>query len=106
MSADGINYPLKLDNEEYPQGLFNFMTKEGKNTGKVVIDVAPQDANFYYVYTTIFRQNLIAHDGKVLSCADQYQYVNFSCEIRDQNYGEIVPISKKVGTITISLNKP
>ncbi|EQC01045.1 hypothetical protein LGZ99_01810 [Photorhabdus temperata] len=108
MSADGSNYPLKLDNKEYPQGLFNFMTKEGQNTGKVVIDVAPQDANVYGL-NTIFRQNLIARDGEVLSAGDQMKYFNFSYGIknrRDHNYGEAMPIFMKVGTITISLNNP
>ncbi|MQL47936.1 hypothetical protein GEA64_08045 [Photorhabdus khanii] len=95
MSADGNNYPLKLNNTEYPQGLFNFMTQKGENTGKVVIDVAPQDANVYGL-NTILRQNLIARDGEVLNAGDQMKYFDFS-------YGKDARNGNQVGTITISL---
>uniref|UniRef100_UPI0036DDCB50 hypothetical protein n=1 Tax=Photorhabdus sp. RM322S TaxID=3342825 RepID=UPI0036DDCB50 len=95
MSADDSNYPLNLNNKEYPQGLFNFMTQKGENTGKVVIDVAPQDANVYGL-NTILRQNLIARDGEVLNAGDQMKYFDFS-------YGKDARNGNQVGTITISL---
>ncbi|OWO82281.1 hypothetical protein B5C26_11880 [Photorhabdus luminescens] len=98
-SLDGIHFPLDIHREDYPKGVFNFMAEGEENTGKVVIDVAPKDANAYGL-NTMLRKNFIAINGEVVETGDQMRYFDF-------NYGkDIRNGSKQVGTITISLRNP
>ncbi|KMW73878.1 hypothetical protein TI10_06530 [Photorhabdus luminescens subsp. luminescens] len=98
-SLDGIHFPLDIHREDYPKGVFNFIAEGEENTGKVVIDVAPKDANAYGL-NIMLRKNFIAINGKVVETGDQMKYFDFS-------YGkDIRNGSKQVGTITISLRNP
>ncbi|WP_387464392.1 hypothetical protein [Photorhabdus sp. RM323S] len=97
-SLDGINFPLDIYREDYPKGMFNFMAKGEKNTGKVVIDVAPKDANAYGL-NTMLRKNFTAINGKMVETGDQMKYFDF-------NYGQDTRKGNQVGTITISLRNP
>ncbi|WP_350304425.1 hypothetical protein [Photorhabdus viridis] len=97
-SQDGIKFPLDIYREDYPKGVFNFMAKGEKNTGKVVIDVAPKDANAYGL-NTMLRKNFTAINGKVVETVDQMKYFDF-------NYGKDIRNGNHVGTITISLRNP
>ncbi|PQQ30039.1 hypothetical protein [Photorhabdus hindustanensis] len=64
-SFTGTNFPLDLDNVEYPEGLFNFITTEGENKGKLVIDVSSSNANTFYI-NKLFKKKLIAIDNTVI----------------------------------------
>ncbi|MER2369349.1 hypothetical protein ABS872_01930 [Photorhabdus laumondii] len=97
-SIDGIHFPLNIHRENYPKGVFNFMAEGKENTGKVVIDVAPKDANAYGL-NTLLRKNFTAINGKVVETGDQMKYFDF-------NYGKDIRNGNQVGTITISLRNP
>ncbi|MCT8343279.1 MULTISPECIES: hypothetical protein [Photorhabdus] len=97
-SIDGIHFPLDIHRENYPKGVFNFMAEGKENTGKVVIDVAPKDANAYGL-NTLLRKNFTAINGKVVETGDQMKYFDF-------NYGKDIRNGNQVGTITISLIDP
>ncbi|WP_434524018.1 hypothetical protein [Photorhabdus asymbiotica] len=91
-SLTGINYPINLDNIEYPKGLFNFITTEGKNKGKIIIDISNPDSKETNLSDKIFSKELIAINGKI---ADKNSF-NIS-------YGIAIRQSKQVITTTISL---
>ncbi|WP_241509800.1 hypothetical protein [Photorhabdus laumondii] len=97
-SIDGIHFPLNIHRENYPKGVFNFMAEGKENTGKVVIDVAPKDANAYGL-NTLLRKNFTAINGKIVETGDQMKYFDF-------NYGKDIRNGNQVGTITISLRNP
>ncbi|TNH45337.1 hypothetical protein [Photorhabdus luminescens] len=97
-SPDGIHFPLDIHREDYPKGVFNFMAEGKGNTGKVVIDVAPKDANAYGL-NTMLRKNFTAINGTVVETGDQMRYFDFS-------YGKDTRNGNQVGTITISLKNP
>ncbi|MCW7760839.1 hypothetical protein [Photorhabdus luminescens] len=97
-SLDGIHFPLDIHREDYPKGVFNFIAEGEENTGKVVIDVAPKDANAYGL-NTMLRNNFTAINGTVVETGDQMRYFDFS-------YGKDTRNGNQVGTITISLRNP
>ncbi|MCK3668467.1 hypothetical protein [Photorhabdus noenieputensis] len=97
-SLDGIHFPLDIHREDYPKGVFNFMVEGKENTGKVVIDIAPKDANAYGL-NTMLRKNFTAINGTVVETGDQMKYFDFS-------YGKDTRNGNQVGTITISLRNP
>ncbi|QXF35009.1 hypothetical protein CE143_18940 [Photorhabdus luminescens] len=97
-SPNGTDFPLDIHREDYPKGVFNFMAEGKENTGKVVIDVAPKDANAYGL-NTMLRKNFIAINGTVVETGDQMKYFDFS-------YGKDTRNDNQVGTIIISLRNP
>ncbi|NHB62216.1 hypothetical protein [Photorhabdus sp. RW14-46] len=91
-SFTGINFPIDLVYVKYPEGLFNFITTEGKNKGKLIIDIPDPrlaDTNFW---DEIFKQKLIAVDHKI----GIKEYFNYS-------YGAVTRQGQQVNTIIISL---
>ncbi|CAQ83114.1 MULTISPECIES: hypothetical protein [Photorhabdus] len=97
-SPDGKHFPLDIHREDYPKGVFNFMAEGKENIGKVVIDVAPKDANAYGL-NTMLRKNFTAINGTMVETGDQMKYFDFS-------YGQDTRNGNQVGTITISLRNP
>ncbi|CAQ83116.1 MULTISPECIES: hypothetical protein [Photorhabdus] len=89
-SITGISSPLSLDNIEYPECLFNFITTKGDNKGKIIIDVI-NDPKFS---DKIFSKKLIAINGKI---ADKENFsVSYGTETRQGNSVTTTKISLKL----------
>ncbi len=91
-SLTGINFPIDLDNVKYPEGLFHFITTEGENKGKLMIDIPNPDLKGTNFVDKIFSQKLIAIDCQIGS----QEYFNVS-------YGNAIRQGHQVSTIKISL---
>ncbi|OWO82279.1 hypothetical protein B5C26_11870 [Photorhabdus luminescens] len=93
-SFDGIHFPLYLDNVKYPEGLFNFITTEGNNGGKVTIHFAkPGLKEDFDTFTKkIFNKKLIHLNGQV---ADRKSF--------NVSYGNEFTNGHEIATVTISL---
>ncbi|TNH45340.1 hypothetical protein [Photorhabdus luminescens] len=91
-SFSGINFPIDLDNVKYPEGLFHFITTEGENKGKVMIDIPTPDSKDTNFGDKIFSKKLIALDDKI----GVQEYFNVS-------YGTAIRQGHQVTTIKISL---
>ncbi len=97
-SFDGIHFPLYLDNVEYPEGLFNFITTEGKNEGKIMIEFSQQNPNnIKDNINKIFDRKLIAINNKIIPKEKHENYFNIGYK-PDQFKND-----HKFMTITISL---
>ncbi|MER2472448.1 hypothetical protein [Photorhabdus laumondii] len=92
-SFNGTHFPLYLDDVEYPEGLFNFITTGGSNQGKIKIDFANLDTKDEKKFKdNIFHKKLIAINNEVAN----EKYFNFT-------YNSHFHQANNVSYITMSL---